>query len=73
MLTNNFRPKQFLTKTLLTNKEFDQKENQYRLKDRLIVIRNSFFHDYGTSVKLESIHQLQNLFFALTNEQLTIK
>jgi len=53
--------------------EFDNKENQYRFKDRLIVIRDNNFHDYGTSVKLKSVHQLQNLYFALTNEELTIK
>lgn len=50
--------------------EFDHKENQYRLNDRLIVIRGDFFHDYGTSVKLEYVHQLQNLYFALTGKEL---
>jgi hypothetical protein len=54
--------------------KFDNgKQNQYRFNDRLIVIRNGFFVDYGSSVCLQHIHQLQNLYFALNNEELTIK
>jgi hypothetical protein len=45
--------------------------NQYRYKDRLIVIRDGKLVDYGTSVILEYVHQLQNLYFALTGEELT--
>ncbi len=52
--------------------EFDHKENQYRLKDRLIVIRDGFFCDYVTSVKFEHVHQLQNFYFALTNKELEL-
>jgi hypothetical protein len=52
--------------------KFDHKENQYRLKDRLVVVRNESFYDYGSSVKVDYVHQLQNLFFALTGEELTI-
>lgn len=50
--------------------EFDNKANQFRLKDRLIVYREGCLHDYGTSVKLEFVHQLQNLYFFLTNTEL---
>ena len=51
--------------------EFDNKANQFRFKDRLIVYRDGFLYDYGTSVKLEFVHQLQNLHFALTRTELT--
>lgn len=51
--------------------EFDNKANQFRFKDRLIVYRDGFLYDYGTSVKLEFVHQLQNLYFALTGAELT--
>jgi hypothetical protein len=50
--------------------EFDHKENQYRFKERLLVIRDGLFCDYGTSVVLKHVHQLQNLYFALTGEEL---
>lgn len=53
--------------------EFDNGQpNQYRLKNRLIVIRDNIFIDYGSGVKIYSLHQLQNLIHALTNEELTI-
>ena len=47
--------------------------NQYRLKSRLIVIRDGVFTDYGSNVQLINVHQLQNFYFALTGEELTIK
>lgn len=47
--------------------------NQYRINDRLYVIRDGVITDYGTSVKLPYVHTLQNLYFALTGEELTIK
>lgn len=50
--------------------EFDHKENQYRFKERLLVIRKGVFCDYGTNVELKYVHQLQNLYFALTGEEL---
>ena len=49
----------------------EHKENQYRLNERLIVIREGFFYDYGSSVKLEFVHTIQNLYYALTNQELT--
>lgn len=53
--------------------EFDNGQpNQYRFKNRLIVIRNGNFVDYGSDVIINSLHQLQNLYFALTGEELTI-
>ena len=51
--------------------EFDNKANQFRFKERLIVYREGFLYDYGTSVKLEHVHQLQNLYFAIAGEELT--
>ncbi len=54
--------------------EFDNGEpNQYRFKSRLIVIREDSFCDYGTNVKIKYVHQLQNLYFALTGQELEIK
>lgn len=52
---------------------FDNGEkNQYRLDSRLIVIRDGFFTDYGTSVKLKYVHELQNLYFVLNKKELNI-
>jgi hypothetical protein len=53
--------------------KFDHKKNQYRFKDRLIVIRDDLFCDYGTGVIINHVHQLQNLYFCLCGEELTIK
>jgi hypothetical protein len=53
--------------------KFDHKENQYRYKERLIVSRDGNFVDYGSSVILKHLHQLQNLYHALTGEELTLK
>ncbi len=50
--------------------EFDHKPTQYRYKTRLIVIRDGNFYDYGTDVKLEFVHRLQNLYFETLNEEL---
>jgi hypothetical protein len=44
--------------------------NQYRIKDRLFVIRDGNIVDYGSSVVIKHLHQLQNLYFALTNSEL---
>lgn len=44
--------------------------NQYRIKDRLFVIRDGDIVDYGSSVIIKHLHQLQNLYFALTGEEL---
>jgi hypothetical protein len=53
--------------------EFNDKENQYGFKDRLIVIRDGLFCDYGSSVIIKHVHQLQNLYFALTGTELIEK
>lgn len=47
------------------------RENQYRIGNRLFILRNGYWVDYGTSVILKYVHQLQNLYFALTKEELT--
>ena len=52
--------------------EFEHKENQYRIENMLFVIRENIFFDYGTGVKLQFVHQLQNLYFAINSEELTI-
>ena len=46
--------------------------NQYRIGDRLIVIRYGKFVDYGSSVELPYLHILQRFILALTNEPLKI-
>ena len=50
--------------------EFDHKASQYRIDNMLFVIRENTFFDYGTGVKLQYVHELQNLYFALTGEEL---
>lgn len=52
--------------------EFDHKENQYRYKDRLIVLRDGKFVDYGSSVILQYVHELQNLYYAITGVELLV-
>ena len=47
--------------------EFDHKPSQYIIGDRLIVIRDGCFYEYGTNLKLEFVHRFQNLFFELQN------
>lgn len=46
----------------------------YKFLNGLIKIRNGiyFFKYYGIEIELPFLHQLQNLFFALTNEELQI-
>jgi len=54
--------------------EFDNGEpNQYRYKSRLIVIRDGKFADYGSSVILHYVHQLQNFYFAFSSEELVLQ
>ncbi len=51
--------------------EFDNGEpNQYRIGNRLFVIRNGKIVDYGTNVILEYVHRFQNFMFEVTNEEL---
>lgn len=38
-----------------------------------LILSNGIFHEDNYGVKLEYVHQLQNLYFALTGEELTIK
>jgi hypothetical protein len=46
---------------------------QYRLGERLIIVRDGKFVDYGSSVILEYVHTFQNFIYALTGNELTIK
>ena len=46
---------------------------QYRLGERLIIVRDGKFVDYGSSVTLEYVNTFQNVIYALTGEELTIK
>ena len=46
--------------------------NQYRIEDRLFVIREGKIVDYDSSVILEFVHRFQNFMFELTNKELTI-
>ena len=50
--------------------EFNHKASQYRIDSMLFVARENVFFDYGTGVKLQYVHQLQNLYFALHYEEL---
>lgn len=45
----------------------------YRYKSRLIVDRGGLFFDYGSDVEIKYAHQLQNLCFALTGEELNFR
>ena len=47
----------------------------YNIKEKTydFVLRDSFYNKKFTVSKLKHVHQLQNLYFALTNEELTIK
>jgi hypothetical protein len=54
--------------------DFDNGEpNQYRIGNRLFVIRDNKIVDYGSSVILEYVHRFQNFMYEVTNEELTIK
>jgi hypothetical protein len=51
---------------------FSVKPNQYRIGDRLIVIRDGKFVDYGSSVELPYVHIFQRFILALTNQPIKI-
>jgi len=55
--------------------EFDEEEKIYQKKDiKIEVIDGDLIFNYFHSlIYLKSLHQLQNLYFALTNEELIIK
>lgn len=48
------------------------KPPQYRLGNRLIVLRDGVFCDYGTGRKLEYVHVFQNLCFILEEKELQL-
>jgi len=68
-----------LTEEWLLKFGFKQKGSFYRIKDSRFV--EVIIHDKGIDVcnhsiclpHINHVHQLQNLYFALTNEELTIK
>ena len=75
-VNHNYNPipltEQWLLKFGFEVYEFDNGQpNQYRLLDRILVIRDNKIVDYGSSVVLDYVHQLQNLYFALTGKELT--
>jgi hypothetical protein len=47
-------------------------QHQYRIGERLILIRDGKFVDYGSSVELPYLHIFQRLILALTNQPLKI-
>lgn len=54
--------------------EFDNgKPNQYRLGDRLFVIRDSIIVDYGSDLKLPHLHTLQQLIRLFTGKEIVVK
>lgn len=46
---------------------------QYRVGNRLLILRNNCYYDYATEVKLEFVHKFQNFIYALTEKELEIK
>jgi len=68
-----------LTEDWLLKFGFEKKGSFYRIKNSRFV--EVIMHDEGIDVTnysvllphIKSVHQLQNLYFALTNEELTIK
>jgi hypothetical protein len=52
---------------------FSVKPNQYRISDRLIVVRDGKFVDYGSSVELPYLHIFQRFILVITNEPLKIE
>jgi hypothetical protein len=57
---------------IVNNEYFESKTKQYRLGNRLIVLRDGVFCDYGTGRKLEYVHILQNLWFILEEKELQL-
>lgn len=54
--------------------EFDNGQpNQYRIGERLFVIRDGVITDYGSSLPLKYVHTFQNFMFIMTSEELTFK
>ena len=53
--------------------EFDHKNNQYRYGDRLFVIRDGKIVDYGSSLILTHLHQLQQLIRLFTGKEIEVK
>lgn len=49
------------------------KQNQYRIGNRLFVLRGGYWTDYGSSVSLRYVHQFQNFYFALTGQECSSK
>ena len=49
------------------------KKGCYFLNGRLLVPKEGYYFDYGASVNLKHVHQLQNFYFALTVEELELK
>ena len=72
-----------LTEDWLVKMGFDKKKigrNQFNMlfnwTNNIDIIQyddGSFYFDNSIMVKIEYVHQLQNLYFALTGEELTIK
>lgn len=62
---------------LVCDKDADEFEEWYNpdveswfiLKDKV----GGYYYPYGSSIEIDFVHQLQNLYFALTGEELTLK
>ncbi len=48
------------------------KPNQYRIGERLIVVRHGDYFDYGSNTQLDYLHELQLLFLGM-KQVLTVK
>ena len=49
------------------------RENQYKIGDRLLILRENVWTDYGSGVQLHYVHTFQNFIFALTQKELVLK
>jgi hypothetical protein len=47
--------------------------DSYTLNGNILFKGEDSFRYFGTATKIKYVHQLQNLYFALTNEELTFK
>ena len=55
--------------------KFKEEYKEFYLKNITLSVRKNFFEFdyYGDIVNIKYVHQLQNLYFALTGEELTLK
>ncbi len=71
--TNEFKPIP-LTEEWLLKFGFEKKDDDYIFNGFSFTFdENTFYNHVGKITNIYYVHQLQNLYFALTNDELTIK